>query len=69
MTPRYNISYNDVEGCNKLIDVDTDRVIWEDGHEPEDMTLSRDLGVFVDELNRLAACLHLCFTPNDRIVV
>lgn len=45
------------DGYEQLVRVDDDgseKVIWIDGHEPEDMYLFRDLGVFVDELNYVA---------------
>ena len=37
-----------------LVDTASGKVIYNDGGEPEDMTLGRDLGFFVDMMNDLA---------------
>lgn len=37
-----------------LLDTKTNRVVYYDGGEPEDMTLTRNLDVFVNLLNELA---------------
>lgn len=50
-----DLFYNgDAEYYDVLYDTVRKQIVYIDGGEPEDMTLGRDLRIFVDELNRLA---------------
>lgn len=48
----YLLSWSD---DNVLLDTQTNRIVYADGGEPEDQTLTRDQAVLVDLLNEVAA--------------
>lgn len=50
----YDTGWNDAEWSYYLVDTKTNEVIYADGGEPEDMTLTRNLGFFVDKMNEVA---------------